>query len=121
MPMQKHPDITGPLKAALQAAALGYRRIPIAAGAKGPPPVKGKRSGEKSPCICHARAEQNAGVVLPSVSMAEQPATSGNYAIALANAEKGYVSIPLLPGTKIPAVKWKRFQTEKPSPELYRA
>jgi len=53
--------------------------------------------------------------------MAEEPATSGNYAIALANAEKGYVSIPLLPGTKIPAVKWKRFQTEKPSPELYRA
>src|SRR4051794_30987366 len=100
--MQKHPDITGPRKPARHAATSGSRCSPIAAKSSPSPVAKGKHSGAKSPCICHASAKQNAGVVLPSVLMAEEPATSGNYEIALANAEKGYVSIPLLPGTKIP-------------------
>jgi hypothetical protein len=52
--------------------------------------------------------------------MNQPPDTAGNYEIALANAAKGYVSIPLLPGTKIPAVKWKEWQTTMPTPELYR-
>ncbi len=42
-----------------------------------------------------------------------------NFETALSNAEKGYVSIPTHPGTKVPAVKWTRFQTEKPCPQLY--
>lgn len=43
---------------------------------------------------------------------------TGNFEIALANAGKGIVGIPVLPGTKIPAVKWKRWQTEMPPQEL---
>lgn len=46
--------------------------------------------------------------------------TTGNYEVALANAEKGYVSIPCHPGTKIPAVRWKQWQSERPTAELYR-
>ena len=37
-----------------------------------------------------------------------------NYETARAAAEKGIAAIPVLPGTKIPAVKWKRYQTELP-------
>lgn len=44
----------------------------------------------------------------------------GNFALALANAGKGIVSIPMLPGTKIPAVKWKRWQSDMPSEALFR-
>ena len=43
-----------------------------------------------------------------------------NYETALSNREKGFTSIPLHPGTKVPRVKWKRWQTEQPSPELYK-
>src|SRR5436305_2103968 len=43
------------------------------------------------------------------------------YEIALSNREKGVVSIPILPGTKVPAVKWKRWQKEMPSEEQLRA
>lgn len=51
--------------------------------------------------------------------MNKLPDTSGNYETALANAEKGIVSIPIAPGKKgIPLVKWKRWQTEMPPPEL---
>ncbi len=42
---------------------------------------------------------------------------AGNYEIALSNAEKGFVSIPCHPGTKIPCVKWKPFQTQMPTQE----
>lgn len=48
------------------------------------------------------------------------PDNTGNYAIALANAEKGYASIPIHPGTKVPMVKWKEYQTAMPSPDLLR-
>jgi len=41
----------------------------------------------------------------------------GNYDVALANAAKGYASIPCFPGTKIPMVKWKLYQTQMPSTE----
>jgi hypothetical protein len=43
--------------------------------------------------------------------------STGNYEIALANAEKGFVSIPCIPGTKIPRVKWKPYQTRMPTQE----
>lgn len=44
-----------------------------------------------------------------------------NYDIALSNAERGIVSIPIVPGKKgIPLVKWKRWQTEMPSEALFR-
>jgi hypothetical protein len=52
--------------------------------------------------------------------LSESPDTTGNYETALSNAGKGYVSIPVLPGTKVPAVRWKRWQTERPTEELYR-
>lgn len=41
-----------------------------------------------------------------------------NYTTALDAAEKGIVCIPCLPGTKIPAVKWKRWQDEMPPESL---
>lgn len=34
--------------------------------------------------------------------------------------ELGIAAIPIHPGTKIPAVPWKRFPTELPSDELLR-
>jgi hypothetical protein len=40
---------------------------------------------------------------------------------ALLAAENGYVPIPILPGTKIPAVKWKPWQEEMPGEDLIRA
>jgi hypothetical protein len=40
------------------------------------------------------------------------------YEVALANREKGIVSIPCKPGTKHPLVRWKRWQNEMPSVEL---
>ena len=43
-----------------------------------------------------------------------------SYEAALDADAKGYTCIPILPGLKIPAVKWKRFQTEMPTHELYR-
>jgi hypothetical protein len=43
------------------------------------------------------------------------PNSTGNYEIALANAEKGIASIPCYPGTKIPCVKWKPYQTRMPT------
>jgi Bifunctional DNA primase/polymerase, N-terminal len=44
----------------------------------------------------------------------------GNFEIALANAAKGYASIPCFPGSKIPMVKWKPFQTVLPPEPLLR-
>jgi hypothetical protein len=52
--------------------------------------------------------------------MAEQHDMTGNFETALANAEKGIVSIPVLPGTKVPAVKWKRWQSAMPTERLFR-
>ncbi len=53
--------------------------------------------------------------------MARQPDTTGNFEIALSNAEKGIVSIPIVPGQKgVPLVKWKRWQSEMPTEELFR-
>ncbi len=43
-----------------------------------------------------------------------------NIANALKAAELGYTPVPVLPGTKIPAVKWKPWQTEIPPAELIR-
>lgn len=39
---------------------------------------------------------------------------NGNLAVALDAREKGLVCIPVLQGTKVPAVRWKRWQTEMP-------
>src|SRR5205807_1201300 len=39
---------------------------------------------------------------------------------ALAAAEKGYACIPCRPGTKVPAVKWKAYQTAQPTESEYR-
>src|SRR5437868_3272923 len=47
--------------------------------------------------------------------MNKLPDNTGNYEIALANADKGIVSIPCYPGTKIPCVKWKPYQTRMPT------
>lgn len=52
--------------------------------------------------------------------MTKQPDSTGNYETALAAAEHGIVCIPCLPGQKVPALKWKRYQTERPSNELLR-
>jgi hypothetical protein len=43
-----------------------------------------------------------------------------NYEAALAAARLGYRCVPCRPGTKVPAVAWKRWQTEMPPPELLR-
>src|SRR5437870_2538800 len=43
-----------------------------------------------------------------------------NLETAIAAAEKGIVCIPVLPGTKLPAVKWKQWQTEMPPESLIR-
>lgn len=45
---------------------------------------------------------------------------TGNYEIALANAAKGIVSIPIVPGTKVPAVKWRHWQHSMPPTEMLR-
>lgn len=42
-----------------------------------------------------------------------------NYELALAGAELGLRFIPCRPGTKVPLVKWKPYQAEAPTPELY--
>ncbi|MCI0457179.1 MAG: bifunctional DNA primase/polymerase [Gemmataceae bacterium] len=44
-----------------------------------------------------------------------------NLRSALEAAEKGYSPIPVLPGTKVPAVKWRTWQEELPPVELIRA
>jgi hypothetical protein len=41
-----------------------------------------------------------------------------NWEISQAAREKGIVAIPCHPGTKVPAVPWKRWQSEMPPPEL---
>ena len=46
--------------------------------------------------------------------------TTGNVREAMTAAEVGYRCIPCKPGTKIPAVKWKRYQTVSPTPDEYR-
>ena len=43
-----------------------------------------------------------------------------NFAVALANAEMGFASIPCHYGSKVPLVKWKPFQMEIPSHDLLR-
>jgi hypothetical protein len=43
-----------------------------------------------------------------------------NYGVARAALDMGIAAIPVLPGTKIPAVFWKRFQTELPTDDLLR-
>src|SRR5258708_359223 len=45
--------------------------------------------------------------------------TTGNVREAMTAAEMGYRCIPCLPGTKLPAVKWKRYQHESPTPSQY--
>lgn len=44
-----------------------------------------------------------------------------SFGIALAGSEMGLRFIPCRPGTKVPLVKWKGFQTESPTRELYEA
>jgi len=41
-----------------------------------------------------------------------------NYEVAVDAAAKGIAAVPMLLGTKTPAIKWRRFQTELPSDEL---
>src|SRR5437763_12197268 len=53
--------------------------------------------------------------------MIAQPDTTCNYEFALANAEKGIVSIPCHPGTKVPCVKWKGWQDRMPPRDLFEA
>ncbi len=48
------------------------------------------------------------------------PDCTGNLAWARHYRDRGYRSIPILPGTKAAAVKWKRFQTEAPTDDDYR-
>ncbi len=52
--------------------------------------------------------------------MEQRTDTTGAIEIALANAEKGIVSIPCHPGTKVPCVRWKRWQQEMPPEWLLR-
>src|SRR5436853_565916 len=52
--------------------------------------------------------------------MNEHPPSIGTYQTALTNAQKGVVSIPCFPGTKVPMVKWKRWQDEMPPQEFFR-
>jgi hypothetical protein len=47
------------------------------------------------------------------------PDITGNHALALAGDALGYRLVPCAPGTKVPLVKWKRFQEERPTPDLY--
>src|SRR5882724_8808886 len=42
-----------------------------------------------------------------------------NFETALDAAQKGYVGIPCFPGTKVPMVKWKRYQSVHSSRETY--
>ena len=44
---------------------------------------------------------------------------TGNYALALAGDAIGHRFVPCAEGTKVPLVKWKRFQEERPTPDLY--
>lgn len=52
--------------------------------------------------------------------MRELPDTPGNLQTALAAAEKGLVAVPCAPGTKVPCVKWKEWQTRMPPEEMLR-
>lgn len=47
------------------------------------------------------------------------PHSIGSAREALWAAEMGYRCIPCFPGTKMPAVKWKRYQIERPTPAQY--
>ena len=49
--------------------------------------------------------------------MTTQPDTIGPLAVALDAREKGIVAIPCHPGTKVPKVNWKAWQTEMPPVE----
>lgn len=49
--------------------------------------------------------------------MKETPET---FETALDAAQKGHVCIPCYPGTKVPAVSWKQYQTTKPTEKEYR-
>ncbi|HYH66193.1 MAG TPA: bifunctional DNA primase/polymerase [Urbifossiella sp.] len=51
--------------------------------------------------------------------MRPSPDTIGNYALALAGDALGYRFVPCAEGTKVPLVKWKRYQRERPTPDLY--
>jgi hypothetical protein len=42
-----------------------------------------------------------------------------NYDLALAGHALGHAFVPCAPGTKVPLVKWKHFQRERPTPQLY--
>ncbi len=52
--------------------------------------------------------------------MESLPNTAGNLREALDASAKGHRCIACLPGTKIPAVKWKEFQTVAPTEQHYR-
>jgi hypothetical protein len=58
--------------------------------------------------------------LMPRLMMKPHPTTTGNYEVARAAAEKGIAAVPILPGSKVPAVKWKPFQSELPPDELLR-
>src|ERR1051325_11293806 len=55
--------------------------------------------------------------MVPNPNMNEH---RNNYETALDAAQKGYVCIPCHPGTKVPMVKWKPYQTTQPTDEEYR-
>jgi hypothetical protein len=51
--------------------------------------------------------------------MAKHPDNTGAYETALDAGQKGYVCIPCYPGTKVPMVKWKAYQTTPPTEKDY--
>jgi hypothetical protein len=42
-----------------------------------------------------------------------------SYELALAGDALGHRFVPCAPGTKVPIVRWKQFQAERPTPDLY--
>src|SRR5438128_570780 len=57
-------------------------------------------------------------VMLPSPTPMSTP--ENNLAIAFDALEKGIAPIPIIEGTKIPAAKWKEWQTKLPPEDLVR-
>src|SRR4051812_5797773 len=57
---------------------------------------------------------KSASPISPKSIMEKLP---DNLATALDARDKGIAAIPCYPGTKVPMVKWKRYQTELPTAE----